>query len=391
VNLLDIVVCLLAVAAAIRGFGRGLLGQAFEFGGGLIGLVAGLALGPRVASALTDSGGLQGALIALAVVLLALSVGQILGFVLGHRFGSLARRARLGGIDSALGSAFSVAVTLVSYWLLGSLLVQGPIPDLSGALNRSRLLLAMNDVADPPDLLTHVNHYLNATDFPNVFTGVETPGPPVRLPRDAVTRAALDGAERSTVRVIVPACDGLQLGSGWVAAPDTIVTNAHVVAGGDDVRVEDANGRHSARVVLFDPLTDVAVLRVGGLAGPPLVVERSNLAKGSPGATLGYPGDGGRRLEVNRAAVQRRISARGSDIYGRRIVERDVYELHVRVRQGDSGGPFVLANGRVAGVVFAASTTHARIGYALTAEEVGDEIRQGSRAQTAVGTGECTH
>jgi S1-C subfamily serine protease len=61
------------------------------------------------------------------------------------------------------------------------------------------------------------------------------------------------------------------------------------------------------------------------------------------------------------------------------------------VRQGDSGGPFVLSNGDVAGVIFAASTTDGDIGYALTAGEVADEIETGSGRTEAVGTGRCTH
>lgn len=84
--------------------------------------------------------------------------------------------------------------------------------------------------------------------------------------------------------------------------------------------------------------------------------------RGQPGATLGYPGDRGGRAEYGPAAVQQRLNATGLDIYGRDTVTREVYELRASVRQGDSGGPFVLPNGRVGGVIFAASTTNGGTG-----------------------------
>jgi S1-C subfamily serine protease len=395
VTLLDVGVLLLAAAAAYRGFRRGLLGQALEFGGGLLGLLIGLSLGPRLASALINSPGLQGAAIALVTVLVGLSLGQVLGFALGQHFGSMARRARLGGVDSGLGAAFGLVVILIAYWLLGSLLARGsPLPQLTEALGRSRILAALNDVAEPPNVLAYVTHYLDTSKFPPVFVdpSQQRDGASIRLPSSRVGRAAFRAAGGSTVRVAVPACGGVQLGSGWIAGENTVVTNAHVVAGGDSFRIEDATGRHPATVVLFDPRTDLAVLRTGDLAGPPLRLETSLLAPGAAGATLGYPGEQGGNLDAQPAAVQRHLPARGLDIYGRSEVVRDVYELRARVRQGDSGGPFVLANGRVAGVIFAASTTDpGRTGYALTGMEVSDEIRDGTRATEAVDTGDCTH
>ncbi|MFN2490239.1 MAG: MarP family serine protease [Actinomycetota bacterium] len=388
----DVVVFLLAVAAALRGWRRGVLGQAFEFGGGLIGLFAGVAFGPRVAAAVTRGGGVEGALIALAVVLVGLSVGQVIGYLLGQRSGALARRVRLGVVDSALGSLFGVGVTLVSYWLLGSLLVLGPIPSLAHQLRRSEVLRTMNDLGEPPDLLAYVRQYLDASDFPQVFVGFPPATRPVDLPANRFARRALRAAGDSTVRIIVPACGGTQLGSGWIAAPQTVVTNAHVVAGGDDVTVEDLDGSNPGTVVLFDPGLDIAVIKAAGLEGASLPLETAPLERATSGATLGYPGDANGVLKAHPAAVQRLIEeARGLDIYGRDIVSREVYELTAKVRQGDSGGPFVIEGRRVAGVVFAASTSAGDTGYALTGAEVADEVERGISATAPVATGRCTH
>jgi uncharacterized membrane protein required for colicin V production len=389
VSFIDIVVVLVALAAALRGWRRGLLGQAFELGGGLLGLVAGIALGPRIASAFTNSAGLAGALIALVVVLVGLSVGQVIGFLLGHRFGTLARRARLGGVDSGLGALFGVAVILIAYWLLGSLLARGPVPELARELRRSSLLRTMNDVAAPPDVLAYVTHYFDTSNFPQVFDGLD-PSPSVELPRSRIARRAVEAAGASTVRVSTNACGGTQLGTGWVAAEDTVVTNAHVVAGGDAVTLHERSaGAHRGVVVLFDPALDLAIVKADGVSGGPLPLATEVQPRGTPGATLGYPGGGD--LHAHRAAVQTAQPADGLDIYGQEHVTRSIYELRARVRQGDSGGPFVLADGRVAGVVFAASSTDDRVGYALAGGEIADEISRGVAATRPVDTQGCTH
>ncbi len=392
--IVDIVVVVAGALAAYRGWHRGLLGQLFELGGGLLGLILGVALGPRIAGGLTDRAGLTGALISLLVVFVLLSIGQAAGFIVGHRFGSLARRARLGPVDATGGAAFGIVVVLIAFWIIGSLLIQGPFRPLARSLERSAILEQLNDsLPPPPNLLAQIQQYLRTSGFPQVFVGIPRPvGPPVDLPAGPEARRAVQAADQSTVRIVVPACGGTQLGSGWIVDPDSVVTNAHVVAGGDGVTVQEFQGAELAgEVVLFDPDTDVAVIQVGGLSAPPLAFEAAGQERGTGGATLGYPGAAGGRLEGDRAAVQARFVATGRDIYGRGEVERDVYELRARVRQGHSGGPFVLADGRVTGVVFAASTTDPGIGYALTGPEVAEEVRRGSQRTQPVPTGRCTH
>ena len=391
-NIVDLLVIALAAVAAYRGWRSGFLRQAFEFGGGFLGLLGGVALGPRVASLFTDEAGIQAALISLAAVFVGLSVGQALGFVIGHRFGTAAQGTKAGSVDNSFGAALGVVITVVSFWLIGSVLVQGPSRPVARALQRSTLLRVVNETLPrPPNVFAYIQQYLNTSGFPQVFAGFpRSIGPPVKLPSDELALRAIEKARASTVRVVVPACGGVQLGSGWVAAPSTVVTNAHVVAGGDDVTIQDSAGRHSGTVVVFDPETDVAVVRAEGLAGPPLDLDSSAKERGTPGATLGFPGSADGQMVVHGAAIQDRYPASGRDIYGRSIVERDVYEIRSRVRQGDSGGPFVLPNGDVAGVIFAASTTDEDTGYALTGAEVSDEVQEGSGRTEAVRTGGCT-
>ena len=389
-NIVDILVLVLCAAAAWRGYRRGLLGQLFEFGGGFIGLVGGLALGPRVASAVSDEAGAQAAITSLIVVFVCLSLGQTIGFLLGQRFVKIAHKVRLAKLDQVLGATFGIVITLVSFWLVGSVLARGPSREVARAMTRSNLLQAMNDtLPDPPDVLAYLRHYLDTSGFPQVFVDLPPDaGKPVKLPKDRVARRAVNAADQSTVRITAPACGGTQLGSGWIAAEETVVTNAHVVAGASDVSVDELAETHSASVVVFDPDQDLAVLHVEGLTQPPLELHTEQLERGAPGATLGYPGGG--ELDPHPAAVQNVYDARGHDIYGREEVTREVYELRSPVRKGDSGGPFVLPTGEVAGVVFAASETDADVGFALTGAQVAEQREEGLGKTSPVSTQGCT-
>lgn len=393
-NLVDVVVIVLAGLSAHRGWRLGLLGQVFELGGGFLGLVAGVAMGPRIASAFTDEAGLQRALISLIIVFISMSVGQTLGHLLGRHGGAMADRARLGSLNSGLGAGFGVVVTIVSFWLIGSLLVHGPSRSIAKPFRESRILeLTNRALPPPPNLLAQFTQYLNTSGFPQVFAGLPPElGEPVKLPSKKQARAVVEKTKSSVVRISVPACGGTQLGSGWVAAPSTVVTNAHVVSGGDDVVVRELEGAElSGTVVVFDPKTDVAVIRVNGLTARPLALETRTLERGTSGASLGYPGNAGGQLVTHAAAVAAYYDdANGRDIYGRTEVSRDVYAIRSPVRQGDSGGPFVTFEGKVAAVVFAASTTDGDTGYALTGNEVADDIERGRTRTEAVGTGGCT-
>ena len=191
-----------------------------------------------------------------------LSIGQTVGYYVGHRFGKAAHDVRLGPVDRGLGAAFSVVVLLVTFWLVGSLLVGGsPSRSLAKEVRDSAILRATNAVLpDPPNVLAYIQKYLDDSGFPQVFTGMPPISPPVDLPSNAEANQAIEAVQPSTVRVVVPACGGTQLGSGWVAAPEYVITNAHVVAGGDEVTIQSPSGDLGGTIVLFDPDTDVAVV-----------------------------------------------------------------------------------------------------------------------------------
>jgi S1-C subfamily serine protease len=142
-----------------------------------------------------------------------------------------------------------------------------------------------------------------------------------------------------------------------------------------------------ARVVLFDPLLDVALLRTPDLHAPPLRFAVNDPGRGTAGAALGYPRGGA--LTIVPAAVTGEYRATGRDIYGESRVDRDILELRAQIDRGDSGGPFVLRDGTIGGLVFAEARTDPDVGYALSPTSVAVRIAPAIGRSASADTGAC--
>jgi S1-C subfamily serine protease len=169
---------------------------------------------------------------------------------------------------------------------------------------------------------------------------------------------------------------------------DLMLTNAHVVAGSYRETVQPP-GRQplNARVVLFDPNEDVAILYVPGLGMSPLPIASGNPPIGAQGAVIGYP-DGGSEDTVA-AAVRGTEEATTWNIYYTTSVTRETVVVSADVIPGDSGGPLVNLSGQVIGVTFAMSTNSSDQGYALATSDITGEIRAATGHTTAVSDGTC--
>jgi S1-C subfamily serine protease len=186
---------------------------------------------------------------------------------------------------------------------------------------------------------------------------------------------------------VAPSCSRQIDGSGFVYAPERVMTNAHVVAGVSSLTVESVDsGQLPAEVVLFDADLDVAVLAVDGLEAGPLDFDTSATER-DRAAVLGFPENGPFSDEAARVRTEQQL--RSPDIYGDGSHLREVISIRALVRPGNSGGPVVSLGGSVYGVVFAASVSDPDTGYALTADQVADSAQEGRAADEAVSTGEC--
>lgn len=378
----------LVVLAALSGYRRGVVLQLLTYGGLVVGLIVGAVLAPRVASLAANPLGQAAA--AIATLFLAAMLGEVSGWTAGSILRSHARRTRFSAVDAAGGSVVSAVATLLVIWFVGLSLVNGPLPTIAREIRGSAVVRTLSAVMPrPPSLVTDVGRFLNRFGFPQVFAGLPpAPAGPVDAPTQAEAAAAFTAAQASTVQVLGESCSQIQEGSGFLVSPQYVLTNAHVVAGVTEPQVRRAGASPvAATTVLYDPELDAAVLRLAEPYGEGLDLTGATAERGDRGAILGYPGGGA--LQGDPAAVRRAIEALGHDIYGSGTVSRDVYELQARVRPGNSGGPFVLVDGDVAGMVFAASTTDDDIGYAITSDELEPILDRAAGSTARVSTGTC--
>ncbi len=387
-NWVDIVVLAIVAISAVSGLKRGAALQLFSYGGFWGGLLLGAVLTPLVATHIHSS--TAKAVVAILIVLGFAFVLGTLGSVIGLHSGAALRRIKLGPVDSGLGVGVAVIATLLVVWLAGSLIGASSFTSLASAMQNSRIVRALDNVLpQPPSVFAKIETFLGQEGFPLVFSGL----PPaiagfVPLPDDSAVNAAVDAAGPSTVKIEGQACGLTQEGSGFVVAPGLVVTNAHVVAGVALPRVIDSKGNHPATAVVYDPVLDIAVLRVPGLTEPSLHLDAKLVGRGQTGAVLGFP-EGG-PLTYGPAGVMAAFQATGWDIYGNVEATRSIYEIDASVRPGNSGGPLVEPDGLVIGVVFARSTVNHSVGYAIATPAVIQRVATAESSRGPVSTEGCT-
>jgi S1-C subfamily serine protease len=391
-NLLDAVLALLLLYALTRGWRQGAVSQIAAFGGAALGLLAGVLAAPRVARLVVDEPGPALALLTLGLLVLAVLLGQGVGVAIGLRLHHAAHRLGVGKVDRALGVAVGGVGLVLVVWLLSSLLAQGPFHGLAQQVRGSQIVRALDDTLPPaPDVVGRISTYLDDQGFPQVFAG---PGrgitaPPVPPAADAAVQAAAAAGQPSTVQIRATGCGGtIGAGSGFVTQSGFVVTNAHVIAGYDRLRVRDAAGEHQAVAIHYDAALDVAVLSAPGVQASAIGWADAPASRGTEGATLGFPG-GEAQMVVRPATVRSRGEAVGRDIYGRGTVRREILGLAAPVQRGDSGGPFVTSRGLVGGVIFAADTADRGNGFGLTAEQVRPGVETAIARNQPAGVGAC--
>jgi S1-C subfamily serine protease len=387
---LDLLLLVLLALSAYAGYRRGAVLQAF----GLTGLVLGVGLAALIAShagsRVADT--TMAAAIAVGIVLIGAAAGNVAGWLVGSSVKRRVERTRGRHVDAAGGAALSVGALVLATWFLTLNLISGPFPGLSSEIRSSRIVhLLDTTLPRPPALLSGVERAASLLGFPDAFAGVPpAPAEPVEAPTRAVSTEAIAAGAPSTVEVIADGCTAgyFSEGSAFVVSPGYVLTNAHVVAGASRISVSSMRPDRSydAVPVLFDPDVDLALLRVPGLDAPPLVLAEEDMPRGTGGAVLGFPGG---EWSPSDAAVRAVIDAVGHDIYGKGQVRRHLYELQASVHPGNSGGPFVLQDGRVAGIVFASSTQDVSAAYAIASTQVIPLVREARARIAPVSTGRC--
>jgi S1-C subfamily serine protease len=381
VTVIDWLIVAFAVGMAVQGSRSGFIIGAVSLAGFLAGAFVGTRLGPLLLPHGSESPyaplfGLMGAVLAGSVL-----AGGLEGVAIRVR-----QRLAIPGFsaaDAALGALLSVVIALGMAWLAGAILLQAPQAsrELRRNVQRSAILSGLNHLLPPSGVILHA--LARFDPFPSV-DGPEArvPAPTAKIARDPDVRRATAGV----VKVLGSAC-GLGIeGSGWIAKPGVVVTNAHVVAGEDDtvVQLGGTGPKLRAHAIAFETKNDIAVLRVDGLGGRVLPMA-PDAPPGRSAAIIGFPRNGGLDVRAARLGPTRQVISQ--DAYGRGPVTRSMLSFRGLVRHGNSGGPLVDGQGRVEGTAFAAASGGRRRGGFAVPNPIVRQIL--ATANRTVDTGPC--
>ncbi|MFJ5827796.1 MarP family serine protease [Streptomyces sp. NPDC093089] len=396
-NVLDILLLVAAVWFAVigyrQGFVVGILSVLGFLGGGLVAVL----LLPILWDQLTDNSEVStsATVVFVMIVIVCASIGQAFTTHLGNKLRRFITWSPARALDATGGALVNVVAMLLVAWLIGSALAGTTLPTLGKEVRNSKVLLGVSRVM-PDQASTWFANFsstLARSGFPQVFSPfANEPITEVLPPDPALARSPVaERAQRSIVKVVGTAqsCGKVLEGTGFVFADRRIMTNAHVVGGVDEPTVQiGGEGRlYDAKVVLYDWQRDIAVLDVPDLKATPLTFTDEDARSGDGAIVAGFPENGS--YDVRSARVRGRISPTGPDIYHRDQVRREVYSLYTTVRQGNSGGPLLTEDGEVYGVIFARSLDDANTGYALTVDEIREDIERGRTANQQVDTQAC--
>lgn len=385
-QVVDVVVVLSLVTAVLGGWARG-LGRTV---GGLAGAVLGAAAAVLVIVpwVVDRVGTTQAQLLAVAAAALGtVAVGTAVGSALGGLVLSLLRRARLGWADTLGGAIAGAAVTALAWVLAAGLVPATGSATLADSLTGARTIQALTRLAPPSVQDGTVVARLLERHQPWLAEVAGSPSVSPEIPHVDVDTAAIRSATGSVVRVSgdATACRTVVTGSGFVVAPDRVMTNAHVVAGVDSPIVR-APGELPVRgrVVHVDTRHDLAIVATDGLDAPALTISDEATA-GSEGVVAGYPRGGPLRLDPARLLAERATVVTVGD----RTATRAVLTLAASVASGSSGGPVLGEAGEVVGVIFARASGVDDVAYAVPVSVAGPLAQRAASLTEPVATGRC--
>jgi S1-C subfamily serine protease len=391
VHVVDGILILLMLVFAISGYRQGFVIGALSFGGFFSGALIGLQVGPLIANQFEDGA------VRVLVSLVAIFALAVLGQTLAGWFGTKLRRSitsrPLQRVDDAGGAVVSLVAVLLVAWLVAIPLKSTSLPWLNREVRSSAVLSGINQLMPEraQALSSALRSTLDTNGFPEVFSGLApTKTRDVAAPDPALAKSqVVINSKKSVLKIrgYAPSCSRRIEGSGFVYAAERVMTNAHVVAGTQDVQVVTENGELDGTVVVYDPKRDLAVIYVPGLKAPRMSFVDKPAGSGASAIVLGYPLDGPYNAQSARVSDVGNIP--GPDIYESGEVNREIYTIRALVRSGNSGGPLVTPNGRVLGVIFAAAADDRNVGFALTAREASGVADQGRERSRGVRTGDC--
>lgn len=386
-NWTDVAIIIFVLLFVRAGWKYGLVSNLFSG----VGLISGFILGAYLVQRLYKPGSTD-PLVAISAIGLVIGCG-LAGNLALSLIGRLVKipEGWPKKINSVFGAIFGTALALSASWAIGFAIVGAPSISISQSVKDSRVLHAIDAVMPQAaaSQLSGLTKAMTSDVFPEylqpfsreVVVEVSTPDPGVvddrRLRRSAQRVVAVSGPSQ---------CKKIVTGSGFVYAPQLVMTNAHVVAGVSAPVVTLNERTYRAKTVVFDPKLDIAVLRVNRLKTKPLSFA-DEPRKGDSAAVVGFPEGGA--LTASAARVRSVMTIDSPDIHEKGEHKREVIAIRGTVVPGNSGGPLLSPSGKVLGLIFASSETIPNTGYALTAAQIKVAASEGLKATNRLSTGGC--
>ncbi len=384
-NGLDLVLLALAGLAAVGGWRLGFLRRFSGWVGAGAGLAIGIVFAPPLVERLQLRSDMSVVLAVTALLVLLASAGQGVGAVIGSRLRQEVDSPIARNVDAVGGTLLGVLAVFVLAWLI--LPVMSEAEGWTSASTRGSAFAGWIDrhLPDPPAQIQDLERQLVGGEYPTMFEDLrQAPEIPAAPPDSPVSQEVVDTVAPSIVRLQSDACDQRQSGSGFFVAPGVIATNAHVVAGAEEIEISSPDGEQARGVVIaFDPGVDLALVGTE-LEREPLTVASPEV--GDRGLVMGFPGGG--PFDPSPFEVGELLDARGFDIYDERTVERDILALAAALEPGDSGSAVLREDGSVIGVAVAVAPDRAEVAYALDSSELVEMLSLPTAGR--VSTGRCT-
>jgi S1-C subfamily serine protease len=385
VSVLDVVLAVLLVGAAIGSYRLGFVTRSISWVAMAFGLYVSFRMLPTVLGWFDEAGSQQLLILTLLTLLAGAFIGQGIGLAIGSRVRLAIPEGTPRVVDHVAGAVAGALLVFVAAWLVLPIMADTPGWPAEQARASAFGRWIGESFPEPPDTVQVVQGLVGEDQFPQVFDEFRrTPdlGPPPEA--TGISPELGEQIVQSVVKIEGVACQRQIDGSGFVVGEDLVVTNAHVVAGEETTTVVRSDGSDvDGRVVAYDDNRDLAVIRAPGLDRPGLPIGES--VSGAIGGVFGYPGGG--PLRIAPFEIARQITAVGRDIYDEEDTSRQVLEVAAGLAPGDSGSALVDDQGRVVGVAFAIAPDRANVAFALTTGELRAVLDQVE--SDPVSTGAC--
>lgn len=390
-NVADITIIILIIFAIWYGRRRSALVESSGLIGAFIGILLAGLIYEKLAF-LTQSSTIR------TIVMIAILAGTIflstdLMVVLGRYVENMRRALRKFRLTTAnnviAGGVASAGLVLAA--VIFNAIFAGVLPDAAREqLKDSLILTSVSDHFALPQSITNLASLRDPFSGPVVFSGEEAKASDGSSSLDSAYReldAKTAKISPSIVKITTWGCGSVATGSGFIVDAHHVVTNAHVVAGGERISLADGDSILATNVVYLDPKLDIAVLYTQSeLSKSALAVSDGDAKIGSIGAHLGFAPSG---FSIGDVVVTERLHASGYDIYRQAQVTRDIYVLRGDIIPGNSGGPVVNASGEVIGIILGHSTTQNKTGYAIVSQQIVDLVKKAPALIDSVSTGNC--